>query len=598
MSQLFEKFNSRRADVVERLVELQKHAEKVGATTLAGRIGRDVVQKLREDRFHLVVVGEFNHGKTTLVNALLGEDALPVGVTPTTALIHHVQFTPEREVTVVNDEGERESVPFDSLKQLAVQGDEGTGPQDTDIRYVEVGCPAELLRDRIVLVDTPGVNDLNLQRADITYKYIPQSDAVLFVIDAGQPLKESERLFLRDKLLGQSRDKIIFVVGKADIWSEAERTEALAYVRSELSKLVEGPVVFAVSAQRALEGEREASGLPQLVAHLTAFLAEERGRIMLGNALGDGIEAVKGLRHSIDARKRAAAMTKGEIERRIARIELDLEGAQRTVDERRGTIREEASAIRAWMRRDIDRFCDDVIRQLPEITETATAAELRSHLPGFLEATFVEWAQHEADEIAGALEELAEKTVALMRDNAHDTAKRLGEGAKRDVDAPDIQVDTFGYDLGVAALLSVGVGMFYTNAALGALMTGAAPVLAYYLKGKVETQTKQKAREQAAVALREAAAKVSPKLDEMITDFAEDLGQWVEAAGKEVHQEMIDVLAAAKEERRDTEPDLVVAEAECAELMRELADIDERLAQARASLWGEMPNAEAVPTTS
>jgi len=523
---------------------------------------------------------------------------LPVGVTPTTALIHHVQFTPEREVTVVNDEGERESVPFDSLKQLAVQGDEGTGPQDTDIRYVEVGCPAELLRDRIVLVDTPGVNDLNLQRADITYKYIPQSDAVLFVIDAGQPLKESERLFLRDKLLGQSRDKIIFVVGKADIWSEAERTEALAYVRSELSKLVEGPVVFAVSAQRALEGEREASGLPQLVAHLTAFLAEERGRIMLGNALGDGIEAVKGLRHSIDARKRAAAMTKGEIERRIARIELDLEGAQRTVDERRGTIREEASAIRAWMRRDIDRFCDDVIRQLPEITETATAAELRSHLPGFLEATFVEWAQHEADEIAGALEELAEKTVALMRDNAHDTAKRLGEGAKRDVDAPDIQVDTFGYDLGVAALLSVGVGMFYTNAALGALMTGAAPVLAYYLKGKVETQTKQKAREQAAVALREAAAKVSPKLDEMITDFAEDLGQWVEAAGKEVHQEMIDVLAAAKEERRDTEPDLVVAEAECAELMRELADIDERLAQARASLWGEMPNAEAVPTTS
>ena len=86
----------------------------------------------------------------------------------------------------------------------------GTNP----IRHVEVGYPAELLRERIVLVDTPGVNDLNLQRADITYKYIPQSDAVLFVIDAGQPLKESERLFLRDKLLGQSRDKIIFVVGQ------------------------------------------------------------------------------------------------------------------------------------------------------------------------------------------------------------------------------------------------------------------------------------------------------------------------------------------------------------------------------------------------
>ncbi|MEQ9320445.1 MAG: dynamin family protein, partial [Polyangiaceae bacterium] len=343
MTSAFDRFNSRRDEVIEALGALEGQAGEIGASSLAARIGREVVDKLKADRFHLVVVGEFNHGKTTFVNALLGENALPTGVTPTTAVIHHVVYADEPSATIVRKEGEPEDVAFGKLTELVAKGDEvkeGAEEGDNPIRHVEVRYPAEMLKERIVLVDTPGVNDLNLQRADITYKYIPQSDAVLFVIDAGQPLKESERLFLRDKLLGQSRDKIIFVVGKADIWKDNERDEALAYVRGELSKLIEGPVVFPVSAQKALEGDREGSGLDALVRHLTGFLAEVRGRIMLTNALGEGLEAARSLTHSIDARRRAASMSVDEIERRIARIEVDMEGQQKTVEERRAAIRE------------------------------------------------------------------------------------------------------------------------------------------------------------------------------------------------------------------------------------------------------------------
>ena len=63
------------------------------------------------------------------------------------------------------------------------------------------------------------MNDLSLQRADITYSYIPRADAVLFLLDAGQILKESERVFLNDKLLKASRDKIVFVITKWDLLS-------------------------------------------------------------------------------------------------------------------------------------------------------------------------------------------------------------------------------------------------------------------------------------------------------------------------------------------------------------------------------------------
>jgi ribosome biogenesis GTPase A len=593
-SGLFEQFNERRQAVIDGLEKLQTHAHAVGATTLGRRIGREVVDKLRADRFHLVVVGEFNHGKTTFVNALLGHEALPVGVTPTTAVIHHVSHADTPRATLVTGGDEKRELPFGELRSLAV----GEGSQ-ADVKHVEVGYPAELLRDRIVLVDTPGVNDLCLQRADITYKYIPQSDAVLFVIDAGQPLKESERLFLKEKLLGQSRDTIIFVVAKSDIWTEGEKKEALAYIHNELKKHIEGPVVFPVSAEKALAGDRAGSGMNELLAHLTAFLAEERGRILLGNAVGDGLRAARSIAHSIEGRRRAAALSLEDIQRRIARVELDLEGQKKTVEERKAAIREEAAAIHAWVRRDLDRFVDDVIRQLPDIIEKATVEELRVHLSGFLESTFVEWAGREAEEVARALEDLAENTVALMQDNAHAAAARLGAGVNKDVRAPDVRVDTLGYDLGVAALLSVGLGTFLaSNLALGALMVGAAPILAYYLRGRVVLETKEKAREQAALALREAAAKVAPKLDKMVDEFCHSLEEWVTTAGKEVHQEMLDVLHAAKAARAVAAPSVADTQRDCDTLAAELGQIQKQLEGLLTPLLGAVHADNAETKTS
>src|SRR5262249_1420029 len=160
---------------------------------------------------HLVVVGEFNHGKTTFVNALLGASILPVGVTPTTAVIHHLEHADAPRAEVVYMSGERKPIAFEEVRKFIVRGDPGM-TAGAEVKHRAAGYPADLLRERIALVDTPGVNDLSLQRADITYSYIPRSDAVLFLIDAGQPLKESERVFLQEKLLGQSRNKIIFVV--------------------------------------------------------------------------------------------------------------------------------------------------------------------------------------------------------------------------------------------------------------------------------------------------------------------------------------------------------------------------------------------------
>lgn len=607
---MLESFHNRRDDVISALRDLLGVADSVGAKTLSARLGADLVQKLEADRFHLVVVGEFNHGKTTFVNALLGATILPVGVTPTTAVIHHLEYSAEPRAEVVFASGRRAPLPFSEVKDFSVGHEKapvdvghhvaGTA-SDNEVKHLEVGYPAELLRERVVLVDTPGVNDLSLQRADITYSYIPRSDAVLFLLDAGQPLKESERVFLQEKLLGQSRDKIIFVVTKRDIWDGDEERQALAYIRTELGKLVKSPVVYAVSAEKLLDGDAAASGMPELLVHLTKFLADERGRILLDNALGEGIEASKLLKKGVDARRRACMMSIEELGRRIDLLEKDLAGQSRTIEERRAGIREEVSAIRAWVKRDLEHFVIDVEKQLPAIIDQATGSDIKVHLGGFLERTITAWAQSETKEIAAALEALAEKTIALVREDAHDAAKRLGEALGGDVKAPNVEVDTFGYDVGVVALATIGFGVLFTNVFLGAALFAAAPLLAVYVRGRVEAESKKRAKELAPGTLRDAAAKIGPKLDEMITQFASRLDAWVVTAGEELHREVIEVLSSSRTERQKSQPSTADAVKGCDAQAERLTSVTLRLEGLRASLWtpsnGETAALPPLPTT-
>jgi small GTP-binding protein len=579
---MLDAFREKKAEVSAALAELSGVSDTLGAKSLKERIDRDLVRKLDEDRFHLVVVGEFNHGKSTFVNALLGETVLPVGVTPTTAAIHHLKFADQPEATVVFSSGRREQIPFGDTRKFSVGG----GANADEVDFLEVGYPAQLLKERILLVDTPGVNDLSLQRADITYSYIPRADAVLFLLDAGQILKESERVFLEEKLLKASRDKIVFVITKWDILNEAERKEALEYAKKQLSTLVKDPVVFPISAETALQGGRVAeSGMPELLAHLTQFLAEERGRILLDNALGEGLNVSALLGKGIDAKRRAVAMKSEELERRIKLLEQDLAGQAMTIEQRRAKIREEVAGIKVGARKDLDRFVDDVTKQLPNVIDAAKSEDLRNYLPAFLEDTFKEWAEKESAEVASQLETLAEKTIALVREDAHETTKRVSEKLGTDVKRLDVHIDTFAYDMGIAALITVGLGVMFVNLLVGGLLTVAAPILALVVKGRVEGEYRKKAKEVAPEVLKQAALKVGPKLDEMIDEFASKLDAWVVNAGEELHRELLEVLHSAQTARAGGDKDEAHARSEIEEIGQRLDKSTKRIEEMRAALW-------------
>lgn len=129
---------------------------------------------IRKSIFTVVVLGEFKRGKSTFVNALLGTPLLPMNILPETATINAIMYNDKPMLSVVRMDGSQEEgeVSYEYLQQFSASNSNDEALKS--IKYIKIGYPLDLLKNRIVLVDTPGVSDLNQQRCDITYQFLPK----------------------------------------------------------------------------------------------------------------------------------------------------------------------------------------------------------------------------------------------------------------------------------------------------------------------------------------------------------------------------------------------------------------------------------------
>jgi small GTP-binding protein len=233
-----------------------------------------------DDSFLLVVVGEFNSGKSCFVNALLGRSLLEEGVTPTTsrvALLRHGH------------------PPFRHRREDGVE---------------VVVEPAEALRD-VAIVDTPGTNAVLREHEALTRDFVPRADLVLFLTSAERPYTETERAFLA--ALREWGKKVVVVVNKADLLeTEEDRERVLAFVREQAGQTLGAePEVFALSARQAVRAREggdgaaaEASGVPAFERRVTARLDEaERLRLKVRNPAGVARRAVERLQEVVRGRQ-------------------------------------------------------------------------------------------------------------------------------------------------------------------------------------------------------------------------------------------------------------------------------------------------------
>jgi GTPase SAR1 family protein len=572
---------ARKQALLGALRELAELAGTAGLRTLQRELLSVRIPTLEEERFHLVVLGEFNHGKTTFVNALLGAEVLPTGITPTTAAINHLVWgePPRARVVRANETAEIDVAALASWLTVEGTGD-GQGERADGVRYVELEYPAPLLRDRVTLVDTPGVNDLNLQRAEITYSYIPRADAILFLLDATQVLKQSERHFLAQRVLAQNRTKLIFILGKADLLDDAELTQVVQFARAHLATLVPDPPVFAVSARRELHGDREASGFDPLLRYLPDYLVRQRGAILLANALDDGVRLARYVRQHLGIQRSSLDLDVQELEVRVARVRELLDGTRRSLLEATGKIVARVEAIKARAQLDVDDFVASFTQAAHAEIDRARGRALRGHLQRYLEARLRQWAEEEADRVGQHLESLAEEIIQVTNRRASELARSLATELGQVATQVELNVDTFKYDLGVAALGAVGTTLLiFVNALAGGLLTLAAPILAAVLSGKITGELRQQAHERVPEAIARAGQSVRQRLDQIIDDFAHRLTDFLIVAGDSLHQGIAEVLEAALATRRTRGDELSALRSELDEQLAALERLQGRLAE-------------------
>lgn len=426
-----------------------------------------------DDFFLLVVVGEFNAGKSALVNALLGETVLKEGVTPTTTQVQVLRYGETRAVRPLGE------------------------------HLLEITAPVALLQE-LSIVDTPGTNAIIREHEMLTNRFVPRADLVLFVTSADRPFSESERAFMEQiRAWGK---KIVVVLNKADLLeNEAALEEVLAFIRENAQAMLGfRPEIFPLSAKLALKGKREgdqaaweASRFGALEAYLQETLDQrERVRLKLLNPLGVGLRLAEDYRAQLQRQAEVLAddlrviegverqlqmyredMTRG-FELRMAEVDnllLDLE--QRARDYFEETIR--LGRVMDLIRK------ERIQREFREVVIGDLAGQIEARVNGVIdwlvEAQLRQWQaldehlkahreKYRGQMLGGELREAFRYDRERLMESVAQRARQIVAQYDRDREARQLAEDT---QAAVAAAAAIQVGAVGLGALVVALATTA-----------------------------------------------------------------------------------------------------------------------------
>ena len=246
--------------IVSTLRELHSLASNNGSVALSSQIEEEI-HKVEKSEFYLVVLGQFKRGKTSFINALLGEEFLPVGVIPVTAIVTLIRYGGKKKIEVIFSTGRRQPIEALDLPQYVTE--KGNPNNEKGVRSVELTHPSEFLHDGIVLVDTPGIGSISLNNTKTTQEFLPHIDAAIIVLSSDPPITQAENEFVNE--VRAHVDRIFFVLNKIDTMSNADISETIIYtqevIRKKTGALVE---VYPISALSALKGKKgkQTSSLP------------------------------------------------------------------------------------------------------------------------------------------------------------------------------------------------------------------------------------------------------------------------------------------------------------------------------------------------
>ncbi len=295
-------------ELSENLSQLREYCEALDLENTARSIG-ETIDKNAKEHFEVAIVGEFKRGKSTLINALLGQEVLPADVLPATATLNRVTYSEEPYVMVEYKNGTSEKVDIDRLADYVTKLSYESEKTAETVREATVYYDTEFCKNHVDIIDTPGLND-DEQMTNVTLSILPEIDAAVFVISANSPFSQFEKEFLEKKMLTSDLGRIIFAVNCFGTFSKEDEDRIVETVEKriesyvmEKAKKVMGenskefsvykrkigkPKVIGVYAKKALMAKENndpemlaESNFPKFENVLENMLTQDRGSITL-----------------------------------------------------------------------------------------------------------------------------------------------------------------------------------------------------------------------------------------------------------------------------------------------------------------------------
>ena len=297
--------------------------------------------RLVTGQFRLAVLGQFKRGKSTLLNALLGDKLLPTDILPVTAIPTFIG-TAENINALVSFEVDAEPVNFtpssdqtmgDFLNDYVTE--KGNPKNQRQVTRVEIGHPSEMLRQGVILIDTPGIGSTHKHNTEVAYQILPQCDAALFLVSPDPPITEIELDYLKE--IRQRLPQTFFILNKIDFLDEQEQIASLKFLADQLTPLCDGvPQVLAVSARKGLDarlsGDADGwkdSGMQQVEQNLIDFFAREKQSILQESLQCRTCDQLNNINMQLQLSLSALMLPEAELKKRIEKFRQSIPDVER-----------------------------------------------------------------------------------------------------------------------------------------------------------------------------------------------------------------------------------------------------------------------------
>lgn len=264
----------------------------------------DLHSRLAHGRLHLAVVGEFNRGKSTFINALVGQQLLPTSVLPITAVPTRIIFGQELSCTIHFFTGKPDLFIRESRQKIAEAllhyvAEEHNPRNQFNVGSVEVSCPAPILENGTVLIDTPGFGSTYLHNTKTALDALIDCDAALFLLSADPPMTQTEMEFL--KQVKKYVPRIFFILNKVDLLTRQQLAMVDSFITDLLvaqMHLTTAPQLFHTCARQAARATTQSSsdihwtesGLEAIKNGIVDFMVREK-YFTLSQALNDKLKS-------------------------------------------------------------------------------------------------------------------------------------------------------------------------------------------------------------------------------------------------------------------------------------------------------------------